>query len=608
MALFAEHSTMVRLLRGVSRERRRFKACLVVAAVLFAGMALTGPRWGFHWEEVTGRGVDIFIAVDVSKSMLAEDVQPNRLERAKRKIVDMLRLFEGDRVGLIAFAGRSFVQCPLTLDYGTVLQLLATLDTEAISVPGTALGDAVDQAVEAFDDKDRKTHALVLLSDGEDLEGKVEAAVARAKEKGIRIYAMGIGKESGAPIRLPEGGFKKDSSGNLILTKLEEKTLKNIALSTGGSYVRSVTGDDDIEQIYHDIRSNVDEKELKSGRQKKFEERYQWLLFVALLFLFADSLTSESPVEKTEKSDSSWKHVLTFLRRRRAVSVMVFLAHLVANSAGASSATSEATQGEAAYRKGDFDEAVKHYQNAEVEDPGNPAIQYDLASAYYKLGKYEEAAKLFDALRSSKDKEISASARYNLGNSAFRENKLEEAIKDYEEALRQKPTDEDSKHNLEVAKRVMQEKQKQERQENQNKKDQKPPEQKPDQAQGSQGKPDDKNKPPESPGKEESSQKETGSQSSKEEKNKPSEKNASADKKAGTDEGTQTKPDAMAQGEDKKEGGQGAKQEPTKDDGKLPQMSKDEAQSWLSRLQEGKPKMEGGTTKGRGQTQVEKDW
>jgi Ca-activated chloride channel family protein len=285
-----------KLMPRVSRGRQKFKAAMLITAVLFMILALVRPKWGFQWEEVKRRGVDIIIALDVSQSMLAEDVKPNRLERAKREITDLLQILEGDRIGLVAFAGTAFVQCPLTLDYRAVNIFLDYLDTDSIPLQGTALGQAIRTSISAFSSRERKSKALILITDGEGHEGDAIAAAEEAKQEGIKIFCIGIGREGGAPIPLPgdSGGFKKDANGELILSELDEVTLQKIALLTGGSYVRSVTGNLDLEEIYQKgIRQRVKQKELKSTRRKRWEERFQWFVLAALMLVVGESLLSE---------------------------------------------------------------------------------------------------------------------------------------------------------------------------------------------------------------------------------------------------------------------------------------------------------------------------
>lgn len=286
-----------RLLPQLRQGRQKLKAFLVILAVLFLTLALVRPRWGFHWEDIKRRGVDIMVAVDVSKSMLARDIPPSRLERAKRKVEDLVKMLEGDRIGLIAFAGASFVQCPLTLDYGAFSMFLDYLSPDLIPVPGTAIGDAVRKGVESFNRRERTAKALILITDGEDHGSKPLEAAELAKKEGVRIFTIGIGQEdAGAPIPDPDGsgGFVKDRQGNMVMSRLDEKTLQKIALETGGSYVRSVTGDMDLEAIYkNEIRAGMERKELTTTRKKRWEERFQWFLAAAVLLLLAEFFIRE---------------------------------------------------------------------------------------------------------------------------------------------------------------------------------------------------------------------------------------------------------------------------------------------------------------------------
>ena len=286
-----------KLLPQARQSRQKLKAVLTVAAVLLLILALVRPRWGFHWEDIKRTGVDVIVAVDVSKSMLARDIEPSRLERAKRKVHDLVKMLEGDRIGLIAFAGTSFVQCPLTLDYGAFTMFLDYLSPDLIPVPGTAVGDAIRKAVESFSRQERASKALILITDGEDHESKPLEAAELAKKEGVRIFTIGIGQEdNGAPIPAGDGsgGFLKDRQGNMVMSRLDEKMLQKIALETGGTYVRSVTGDMDLEAIYkNEIRKNMEQKELTSTRKKRWEERFQWFLAAAVALLLAEFFIRE---------------------------------------------------------------------------------------------------------------------------------------------------------------------------------------------------------------------------------------------------------------------------------------------------------------------------
>ena len=299
---FCGNPLLSKLVHPGVEKRHRSKTIFIVLAILFLLLALTRPRWGYQWEDLHQRGVDVIVALDVSSSMLAEDIKPNRLERAKRKISDLLDMMEGDRIGLVAFAGTSFVQCPLTLDYGAARIFLSAIDTQLIPTQGTAIGNAIKSSVKAFRTQEKKSKALILITDGEDQTGKALSSAKSAGDQGVKIYTIGIGGDIGAPLPNPSGagGFRKNEQGQVILSKLDETTLQEIALKTGGSYVRSVTGDIDLKTIYKDqIKKHIEKKELKSERRKIWQERFQWFIFIALIFLIAETCLSEKrPLEK----------------------------------------------------------------------------------------------------------------------------------------------------------------------------------------------------------------------------------------------------------------------------------------------------------------------
>ena len=285
---FCGETLYAELVPSASSGRQKLKAALLLGSLSFLVVSLLQPRWGFQWEDIKRQGIDIMVAIDVSQSMLAEDIKPSRLERAKRKVYDLCRMLEGDRIGLIAFAGTSFVQCPLTLDYGAFKIFLDYLEPDLIPVPGTAIGQAIRAAINSFSRRERTSKALIIITDGEDHEESPLKEAQEAKKEGIRIFAIGVGQDGGAPIPMKDGsgGFKKDGGGEMVLSRLDEAALQKIALETGGSYVRSVTGDLDLNKIYQeDIRGKIEKKELLSTRKKRWQERFQWFLFAAILLL-----------------------------------------------------------------------------------------------------------------------------------------------------------------------------------------------------------------------------------------------------------------------------------------------------------------------------------
>ena len=292
----ADQELLLRLTGKEMKGRRFVKGLFLILTVGLLILALAGPRWGSHYQEVSQKGVDIMILVDVSPSMLVEDIKPDRLERARREILDFLRVVQGDRVGLVAFSGAAFVQCPLTLDYAALEMFLSAIEPGLIPVPGTDLGAAIETGLSAFDPKSETDKVMLLITDGEDNEGRGLKMAEEASAKGVKIFVFGIGDPSGGPIPANDGkgGFLKDSKGKLILSKLDEAGLEKIANSTGGIYVRSVAGDLDLDLLYFDgIRSRTEARTLKSGKIKVYEERFYFFLLPAFLFLLVEGLITE---------------------------------------------------------------------------------------------------------------------------------------------------------------------------------------------------------------------------------------------------------------------------------------------------------------------------
>ena len=294
---FAAQPLAAKLTASVRPVARRWKAVLIVAATLFTAVALAQPRWGFEWREVKRRGVDIFVLLDVSKSMLTEDVRPNRLTQAKYAVQDLLGKLRGDRIGLIAFAGTAFVQCPLTVDYEAFRLTLKDVDPRIIPRGGTAIAAAIRTALKGFEAGEGRDRAIVLITDGEVTEGDALAAAEDAGKAGVRIYAIGVGTTEGELIPVREDSkpmdFLKDREGQVVKSRLDEETLKRIALKTGGIYVRSVAGDFGIDTIYDKGIAQLQREEFEARLQKRYFERFQWPLGIAFALLAIEAFVSD---------------------------------------------------------------------------------------------------------------------------------------------------------------------------------------------------------------------------------------------------------------------------------------------------------------------------
>lgn len=255
-------------------------------------------------EMLKREGQDVMIVVDCSASMLAEDMKPSRLERAKQEVRDLLARMQGDRVGLVAFAGSAFVQCPLTLDYSAAQMFVDVLDVDLIPNPGTNLSEAISVATAGFVVKERKNKVMIIITDGEDFGENLDKAVADAKIAGVRIFTIGLGRPDGEPIPIRNArgemvGYKKDQRGELVLTRLDEATLQKVAEETEGRYYHASQGEIALDQIYDDI-AKMDKKELSDLLMTQYEDRYQYILPLAIVFLAGEALLSERKRRKKE--------------------------------------------------------------------------------------------------------------------------------------------------------------------------------------------------------------------------------------------------------------------------------------------------------------------
>lgn len=292
LARFATHSLLSHLLPTVSWARQYVRAALLLVGFAFLIFCLMRPQWGVEKIEMTDRGIDIMVLLDVSKSMLAEDVAPNRLERAKTDIRDLVEALEGDRIGLIAFAGASQMLCPLTFDYSFFLTLLEDANTGTVAMGGTLIGDAIRKATAGFQDDIKNHKVILLITDGEDHETLPTFAAREAKDKGIHIFTIGLGSESPTPIpfKKPDGtiGFVTDSEGNVHNTRLDLKTLTEISQLVFRE--SSETKPLNMAEAYEKHIAVLPEREIEHKKQERHTDRYQWFLAAALALFIVEPL------------------------------------------------------------------------------------------------------------------------------------------------------------------------------------------------------------------------------------------------------------------------------------------------------------------------------
>lgn len=567
---------------GSSSIRRWIKAGLVLTALLFTAISLSGPQYGFKWQEVERKGIDIMVALDCSRSMLATDVQPTRLERAKRKISDLLGMLAGDRIGLVSFAGTAFLQCPLTMDYEAFHIFLNTLSPDSLPVGGTDMAAAVQTALSGFEQTANTEKAIIFITDGESTTGDPLAAAEAAAKAGVKLFCIGVGNKDGVPVPSKAGGFEKDRTGKIVLARLDEDTLQKMALKTGGVYVASVTGDMDLKAIYQDeIRGKMDPATLTTQRKQVWEDRFQWPLFLALAALIAEMFISAKKKEIT---------LLLML-------IMISLG--TAKPVPAQSVSESAGMGQAAYAKGEYEKAIKHFIDAQLEDPDRPEISYNLGNAYYKQGDYDSALRNYQKALNAKDPALRQKASYNLGNAAFRKKQFKEAIANYEAALKIAPQDEEAAQNLAFTRKALEKQQEQEKnpsdKNGKDQADQENGEKAQNQPGGQQEKGSDPKAKEQSQASPDQEQNQAGS-----EKTSPE----SQQKSAGGDQNSSSQPPPpMADPEMKNNGNEPKPQTAAGKDGKAAE--RNQAEHLLNRLQD----LPAAAMSPRyGKTEVEKDW
>ena len=293
---FGNTLMLEKLIPGVSRYKKGIKYILGLAALAFLILGIANPQIGTKMEEVKREGVDIMIALDVSNSMKAEDIKPNRLESAKQEISHMIDKFQNDRLGLIVFAGDSYLQLPLTTDYSAARLILSTIDVDVVPIPGTAIGSAIKLAMKSFASGEKKHKVIIIISDGENHEDDAVNAAKDAVDDGVVVHTVGMGSPDGVPIPVYQNGiqagFRKDQDGNTVVTKLDEQALRQIAEAGDGMYIRATNQQDELDTIFKDIQT-MEKKEFGAKIFTEYEDRFQYFLAIALLFLLVEYFISE---------------------------------------------------------------------------------------------------------------------------------------------------------------------------------------------------------------------------------------------------------------------------------------------------------------------------
>ncbi|MCH8170754.1 MAG: VWA domain-containing protein [Bacteroidetes bacterium] len=286
---FADSTLQKVIIPTYSRIKNRVKLTLLLTSFVFLIVAASNPQIGTRVQEVKQAGIDVYIVLDVSLSMLAEDIKPNRLERAKFQIANLINKLRGDRIGLIVFSGAAYVQFPLTTDYSAANLFLSAVDVRSVPQPGTAIAKAINLSVKSFDLKSSTKKAIVVITDGEDHEGDINQAIDQAVSNKIIIYTIGLGSPEGVPIPIYDAsgkrvGFKKDKNGTVVLTKLDDITLREIAEKANGKHYLGSSNQNELDDIYEEL-SSIEKTEFGVRKVTDYEDRFYYFLAPAIILL-----------------------------------------------------------------------------------------------------------------------------------------------------------------------------------------------------------------------------------------------------------------------------------------------------------------------------------
>ena len=457
IARFGDPDLVSSLAPLVPRRKGWLKLTLISLALLFFAIGMARPQLGAILKEKQVRGAEIMVVLDVSNSMLAEDYSPNRLERAKLAISKLVDELQGDRIGLIIFAGESFVQLPVTSDYVSAKIFLSSITTESVPVQGTAMGEAIRTAIKSFTSESENSRAIILITDGENHEDDPVAAARDAVDMGARVFCIGVGSPEGKPIPV-DGELLKDKDGNIVVTRLDEATLKEVASAGKGLYVRAGNTEFGLNPVIDEIRS-LDEKDFQSVVFEEYDEQYMYFFAIALIFMLIEFMISDT--RNRRSLFGGGKGMVAVLILMLASPVML----------QAQSDRSEVRAGNREFKKGEFREAELDYKRALVEDSTSITAKYNLGNALYRTESYSEAELYLKGLGDSL-KSVSPSRAsdcfHNSGNLALKQKKYQEAVDAYKESLRLEPDNFETKSNLAYAQKMLKEQQQQQQQQNQN--------------------------------------------------------------------------------------------------------------------------------------------
>ena len=442
---FGDPDLTRQLFIGVSRWRPEVKFWLAMAALASFIVALARPQFGTRLDTRERMGIEAIIALDVGNSMLAEDVKPNRLEKAKMLVSNMVNSMKDDKIGLVVFAGQAFVQLPITSDYVSAKMFLETISPAMISVQGTDVAEAINLSMRSFTQQEDVSRAIFVITDGEDNEARGVEAAKQAAEQGVRVYVLGIGNPGGAPIPIPgTGQYIIDEEGNTVVSKLSEEMCREIATAGGGSYIY-VDNSSSAQKKLSEQLDRLSKAKIESQIYSEYDEQFQGFILIGLLFLLIDVLLLE------RESRTTWlRRLLSPSKGGRGVSPLSLAFCLLCFSLTAMSQTDRdyIRRGNRLMRDSVWDKAQVEYQKAIERDNTNPISHYNLGNALLYQNKAEDAMKEYEtAARLEKDKQRLAQIYHNMGVVLQSAKQFDKAVACYRNSLRNDPTNDETRYN-----------------------------------------------------------------------------------------------------------------------------------------------------------------
>ena len=443
------------LIQGFSSALFTAKFILILLGFAFCAVAVADLVKPEGTQKINRKGIDVMIAIDVSNSMLAEDIKPNRLERAKQLVSKIIDKLSDDKVGIVIFAGKAYLQMPLTTDHSAAKMYLSSVSTDNVPTQGTVINQALKMSYAAFNTKEKKYRAIILISDGEDHDEDAIKVTKRLAEEGIMVNTVGIGSPQGAPIRdIETNDYKKDESGNTVVSKLNEEELKSIAQNGNGLYQLFSGADEAADNLQRKL-STIGQTTLTGSSFGVYKNYFWYFLVAAFIILLIENFLPEKIKMNAAKKG-----------------LPVIFLMLITNISFSQSAKKEIVKGNDAYKKKQYNEAVAAYQKALKKSP-NPTAYYNLGNTLYKTGKPEGALQSYDyTVKYAKTDPVKEKAFYNGGVVLQSQNKLGECIKAYKNALKLDPNDEDARQNLQRALQQQKQQQQQDQKDKKDKKDQ----------------------------------------------------------------------------------------------------------------------------------------